>query len=444
MEVGTRIAERYQVDRFVGAGGMGEVWAAHDTLLGRPVAVKLMRDDGPSDRARFLREAQAAAGLQHPGIVVVHDFGEHEGQPYLVMELLAGHSLLDGLLEGPYAVPWVIEAGTQVAEALAVAHKAGLVHRDIKPGNLFRTDDGTVKILDFGLVGRPPAAAPDAGRPARLTGALGTPGFSAPEQFNGSPVDARADLYALGTTLYALLTGPRPVSVRGQRPPLRELRPDVPPELEHLLHELLAPRPDDRPDDAAAVAERLHRIAGRSNEVDWARLRAHLSRRTALALGTAFAVLVVAYLGMSWLGEREDAKADPGPSAPPRSTAPPRLAVGQCLDYTGTAVHADATLDEHLGWSVVDCAQPHHGEVRQVVELPGAAYEGSWAVAVLNSGNACAEERKKYDAGFFPTHLGSTVLGPDKTGWFSGGEHYAYCTLRRMDGGPLTADDLKP
>ncbi|AOR36713.1 hypothetical protein BFF78_41745 [Streptomyces fodineus] len=114
-----------------------------------------------------MREAQAAAGIQHPGIVVVHDFGEHDGQPYLVMELPAGHSLQDGLLDGPYPVSWVIEAGVQVTEALAVAHRAGLVPRDIKPANLFLTDDGTVKILDFGLVGRPPAATPEpAGRPS--------------------------------------------------------------------------------------------------------------------------------------------------------------------------------------------------------------------------------------------------------------------------------------
>ncbi|MFD8707183.1 serine/threonine-protein kinase [Kitasatospora sp. NPDC059648] len=441
MRVGTVVAGRYRVDRFVGAGGMGEVWAAQDTLLGRPVALKLMQDDGPSDRARFLREAQAAAGLQHPGIVVVHDFGEHDGQPYLVMELLAGHSLQDGLLDGPFPVSRVIELGVQVAEALAVAHRAGLVHRDIKPGNLFLTDEGTVKILDFGLVGRPPAADPGTGRPVELTAAMGTPGFSAPEQFSGSRVDARADLYALGTTLYALLTGLRPV-VRGQRPALRALRPDAPPELEQLLRGLLAPRPADRPDDAAAVAARLHGIAGHANEADRDRVRAHLTRRAALALGTAFAVLAAAYVGMSWLGEGEDAKAVAGASAPPRPTAPPRLAVGQCVNYTGTAPVTDADLDRHLGWSVVDCSQPHQGQVRRVDELPRTTNAGSWVAAVARTGTACAQQRQELDPQL-PAHLGSTVLGPDKEGWSSGSEHYAYCTLRRLDGGPLTAD-LKP
>ncbi|MGW3175598.1 hypothetical protein [Streptomyces sp. NPDC001153] len=202
---------------------------------------------------------------------------------------------------------------------------------------------------------------------------------------------------------------------------------------------LLAPRPADRPHDAAAVAARLHHIAGHSNEAAWARVRTHLTRRTALALSTAFAILVAAYLGMSWLGDREDAQAVRGASAPPRPTTPPRLAVGQCVNYTGNAVVTDADLDKHLGWSVVGCSQPHQGQVRRVDELPRPTYAASWAVAVIRTGTACAQEREKLDPGL-PTHLGSTVLGPDKTSWVSGSEHYAYCTLRRLDGGPLTAD----
>ncbi|GAA2594262.1 tetratricopeptide repeat protein [Streptomyces axinellae] len=274
----TLIQGRYRLLDLIGRGGMGEVWRARDESLGRRVAVKCLKplaEGGDSAfmrvlRERFRREARVAAALQHRGVTVVHDFGEHEGQLYLVMELLEGRNLSQLLEAGkpsPLPVIEVIEVAEQVAAALAYTHDQGVVHRDLKPANVMRTGDGTVKICDFGIA----RLAHDIGFTAKLTGtgiAMGTPHYMSPEQIAGATVDHRSDLYSLGCVLYELATAAPPfeggdawsvlVGHRDTTPaPPRARRPELPGPLEHVILGLLAKDPDQRPYSATALAPGL-------------------------------------------------------------------------------------------------------------------------------------------------------------------------------------------
>lgn len=273
MESGAVLADRYRLTKRLGQGGMGEVWAAEDAQLRRRVAVKIVLANlsGASTVvARLRREAENAAQLQHPGITVVHDIGEHDGHPFFVMELLDGTDFTEILARNPGGLPVdrVLETGAAVADALAYAHRRGVVHRDIKPANLMELAEGGVKICDFGI-----SRSVDAtGRLTATGGMLGTPAYMAPEQYEGRPADARTDLYAFGCTLYALLTGDAPFdgetvpALMRQHltvepaPPSRH-RPDVPAELDRLVLWLLAKDPADRPGSAEDVAERLRALA---------------------------------------------------------------------------------------------------------------------------------------------------------------------------------------
>jgi eukaryotic-like serine/threonine-protein kinase len=213
---GTKV-DHYEIVAPIGAGGMGEVYRAHDERLARDVAIKVLpaavRAD-PQRLKRFEHEARATGGLNHPGIVSVFDVGEHDGAPYLVIELLDGATLRERLRNGPLPVRKAVEYAIQIAQALAAAHDAGIVHRDLKPDNLFVTRDGRVKILDFGLA---KAIEDSPARDGTLTAdrtdsgaVLGTAGYMAPEQVRGKDVDHRADLFALGVVLHEMLTGAAP------------------------------------------------------------------------------------------------------------------------------------------------------------------------------------------------------------------------------------------
>ncbi|WP_067459464.1 serine/threonine-protein kinase [Actinomadura macra] len=266
---GRELGGRYRMERSLGRGGMGEVWRALDLRLERPVAVKLLPlsdDTDPALVARFRREAQLAAGLQHPGITVVHDIDQDGPLLFLVMELLTGRDLRRVLAEHPGGLPFAraVHIVAQVASALGAAHTRGVVHRDVKPSNLIEADGGWTKICDFGI-------ARFAESSTNLTGnsSLGTPVYMAPEQFEGHAVDGRTDLYSLGCVLFELLTGRPPFpSGKGLSVLLyhhlhispddpRMIRPDLPAELCELVLDLLAKRPDDRPADAETVLRRL-------------------------------------------------------------------------------------------------------------------------------------------------------------------------------------------
>ncbi|MGI5179505.1 protein kinase domain-containing protein [Dactylosporangium sp. CA-152071] len=271
--VGRLLNGRYELRSVIGRGGMADVWLAFDGRLDRPVAVKMLHDQGgadPSIPERFEREAHTAARLSHPSIVAVYDVGVDGVTPYLVMELVQGHSLADELARGPLDPRRAVRIAEQVCDALAAAHDAGVVHRDVKPANILIGDEGRVKVCDFGIARITDRAQAALTAPATV---VGTSSYMAPEQVLGEPVDARTDLYALGCVLYAMLTGRppftegSPVQIAWQQihqaaVPVTVLRPGLPPRLAGLVGALLAKRARDRPASAAQVRAALSGAAG--------------------------------------------------------------------------------------------------------------------------------------------------------------------------------------
>jgi len=268
--VPTVIAGRYEVDGELGRGGMAEVRGGTDLRLRRPVAVKFLlpqmaaRDD---IRRRFEAEARAAASLSHPHAVAVFDTGEHEGRPYIVMERLPGETLADRIAAGPVDPEWLRPIAGEVLGALAAAHALGLVHRDVKPGNILLTSDGHAKIADFGIA----KSLEGTDGPPDLTGTgqlLGTPAYLAPERIDGAPATARADIYGMGIVLYEALAGERPFPgdtplaaaravMVGAYPPLQEARPGLDRALVAVVDRAMATDPDRRFPSATAMAEAL-------------------------------------------------------------------------------------------------------------------------------------------------------------------------------------------
>jgi serine/threonine-protein kinase len=308
MSVEATVAGRYRVERVLGGGAMAKVLLARDEELGRRVAIKLLDERLASDqsfRARFSREARLAAGLSHPNVVTVFDAGEAEGRPYIVMEYVEGRTLDVRLREqGGFPPAEIRRIGLQVCAGLEHAHEHGLVHRDLKPGNLIERSDGTVKIADFGV-----ARGDDATAITEAGAIIGTAAYLAPEQAESGPVTARTDLYALGVVLYELLTGRRPweiesigdLSRRGSEP-MPALPPEVPSGLREAVERSLAPDPDDRPASAAEVAQLLEERDDDATVVmrrPTARARQRARRRAPV---WTIALLAALVLGLGALG----------------------------------------------------------------------------------------------------------------------------------------------
>ena len=280
LPTGSRLGP-YEISSSIGAGGMGEVYRAHDPILNRDVAIKVLpsflSDD--LDRVhRFEQEARAAAALNHPNILAIFQMGTYEGGLYLVSELLEGSTLREQLNRGPMPQRKVIDYGVQVARALGAAHDKGIVHRDLKPENLFVTKDGRVKILDFGLakltqrVSEPDSNAPTITSLTEPGAIMGTVGYMSPEQVSGKTADHRADIFALGAVLYEMVTGKRAfqkvtsaetmTAILNEDPEsISQFAPKAPPALERIVQRCLEKRPEQRFQSASDLAFALEALS---------------------------------------------------------------------------------------------------------------------------------------------------------------------------------------
>jgi eukaryotic-like serine/threonine-protein kinase len=314
--IGTTLSH-YAIDAKVGEGGMGTVYRARDTVLGRVVAIKVLSADAANDAElapRILREAKAASKLNHPNIVTLYELGRSGETGFLVMEYVDGAPLAAQIAQGGLPIDRVIDYAWQIADALAAAHEAGLVHRDVKPGNVMITPSRRVKVLDFGLARHlpaPPAAETRAATTEFMTrdGLSGTVGYMAPEQIEGRAADARSDVFALGVVIFEMLTGRRPfagdtawatmqATVNTEAPDVRRLRADTPPALVPIVTRALAKRPEDRYSSARALADDLAALRAPGTPVA---APSRKRRWTTIAAVGVLAVTAAGTIGWVWV-----------------------------------------------------------------------------------------------------------------------------------------------
>ncbi|OLE85018.1 MAG: hypothetical protein AUF76_01865 [Acidobacteria bacterium 13_1_20CM_2_65_9] len=311
--IGQSIAH-YRIVKKIGAGGMGEVFLAEDTKLERRVAIKVLLTTTPSEAqvARFQREAKAAAALNHPNIVSIHELGQAGGTPYVVMEWLEGRTLREELDEAPLSLAIALTYARDIVQGVVAAHEKGICHRDLKPANVFITTDGRVKILDFGLAQvRNTDQLLAAGFDSAATGLVTTPGtmigttsYMSPEQLRGEPADHRSDIFAVGLMFFELLTGSRPFqeatvvetmhAILKQPAPLDRIDPTVPRPLIDIVGRCLEKRPADRFEsarDLAVALQTLTRPPSATSSTAWDLADRRLVSRSAAPARTSIAVL---------------------------------------------------------------------------------------------------------------------------------------------------------
>jgi WD40 repeat protein len=324
LQPGARLGP-YEDVALLGAGGMGEVYKARDTRLGRDVAVKVLPEifaADPDRLERFEREARAVAALSHPGILAIHDFGQDGSRAYAVMELLEGSTLRGRLDAGPLPPRRVIDIGAQVVRALGAAHEKGIVHRDVKPENIFVTTDGRVKVLDFGLARLLPAplASSSAGATATRVQTtdgvvLGTVGYMSPEQVRGTQADHRSDIFSFGVVFYEMLTGRRPFGgdsavetmnaiLKEDPPPLTIGDAALAPSLRRIAEHCLEKEPAERFQSARDLAFNLEALRAGSEPAGAPVITGRSHRRPAPFAPFAAAALTMAALGVGLLAGR--------------------------------------------------------------------------------------------------------------------------------------------
>jgi len=356
IQSGTHVGP-YEIISAIRAGGMGEVYRAHDPKLGRDVAIKVLPSSFSSDPdrlRRFEQEARAAAALNHPNILAVHQMGTYEGAPYLVSELLEGSTLREQLGRGPMPLRKVIDYGVQIARGLAAAHDKGIVHRDLKPENLFVTKDGRLKILDFGLAKLTEPNWPLDSKAATVSRGtepgvvMGTVGYMAPEQVSGKPVDHRADIFAFGAVLYEMLTGKRAFqkatsvetlsAILNEDPPgVSQVVPAIPPALQRVVGRCLEKDPEQRFRSASDLAFALEALS-ESSSVSAAGIARPASRRIRPWVAVLAALTVLALLaggGLILFRSQEP-------------TGPARLEYSQLTDFADSAVSPALSPDGRM------------------------------------------------------------------------------------------------
>jgi serine/threonine protein kinase/predicted Zn-dependent protease len=305
--------QQFKIIEKLGAGGMGEVYLAHDTQLDRKVALKFLPPHIAADadlKARFLHEAKAAAALNHPNIVTVHELGTHEGKPFIAMEYIEGKSLADLIAAGSLRIDQAVRIAQQMCEGLSAAHEAGIVHRDIKPGNVIIDKSGRAKILDFGL-----AKSRRATTDTQAGTTVGTAQYESPEQSRGVQVDQRSDLFSLGVVLYEMIAGQLPFkgefvdavryAIAHENPdPLARYKADVPDDLQRIVSKLLEKEPELRYQTASGVLSDL-KLLERASDPRASTVRSAVgpaapkSRRLAsILIPTTLAALVVVVLAV--------------------------------------------------------------------------------------------------------------------------------------------------
>jgi eukaryotic-like serine/threonine-protein kinase len=343
----------YVVHSELGAGGMGKVYRARDTRLGREVALKQLSDPSLTSelaRERVLREARAAAGLSHANIATIYDVLDTPDGPTIVMEYVPGESLARHIARGSLPAARAVEIAAQIADGLAEAHTRGIVHRDLKPANIQITPEGKAKILDFGIAqpaendqNAAPASTPTVTAYAEAGRLAGTPGYMAPEQLGGSRADERTDVYALGVLLYEMLTGRPPYPggdllssamavLKGGAPAVSELVPTTPPLVSAIVDRAMAPGPAERYQDAGELARDLRhaRKAIAGGGAGWMPARVRGGRDVPKVALVALAAVILAVAGWQWL------RYSNGPAVSARSSV---LAVLPFANATGDDVN---------------------------------------------------------------------------------------------------------
>src|ERR1700674_2279236 len=324
----------YEILSSIGAGGMGEVYRARDTRLDRVVAIKVLPThlaDRSELRERFEREARTIAGLNHPHICVLFDIGQQDGIDYLVMEYLEGETLAHRLLKGPLPLEQVLQYAIEIADALDKAHRKGITHRDLKPGNIMLTKTGA-KLLDFGLAklrqdvapATPYSELPTVNNAITAEGTiLGTLQYMAPEQVEGKEVDARTDIFAFGVVVYEMATGKKAFEGKSQAslmakiletdpPPMISLTPMTPPALDHVVRRCLAKDPDERWQSAKDICEQLRWISdsGTHSGVMVSALPEQKSRKPLMWVAGAIVIAVLAIAAAAFYLRRTPAPAE--------------------------------------------------------------------------------------------------------------------------------------
>jgi TolB-like protein/tetratricopeptide (TPR) repeat protein len=318
LAAGSRLGP-YELLGLIGAGGMGEVYRARDTRLGREVAIKVLPAEfaaDPERLRRFEQEARAVAALDHPNILALYDVGTHDGSPYIVTQLLEGESLRERLTGGAMPVRKAVETAVQIAQGLAAAHEKGITHRDLKPANVFITKDGHVKILDFGIAKlAPPRTPEELARATTLVQAteagttLGTVGYMSPEQIRGQIVDHRTDIFSFGCVLYEMVTGRQPFAretaaetmtaiLKEEPPDLSSLAGSVSPTLSRVIAHCLEKNPQERAHSAHDLAFDLQAILADTSGAGVMQARTAPSRRRAFGLTLTGVALLAAVAGV--------------------------------------------------------------------------------------------------------------------------------------------------